>query len=34
MAESCGVFTKGGPHFTDAGKATVARLYRDQLRDR
>jgi hypothetical protein len=33
-AESCDVFTKGGPHFTDAGMAAVARLYRDQLRAR
>jgi hypothetical protein len=28
---SCGVFTKGGPHFTDAGMAAVARLYRERL---
>jgi hypothetical protein len=28
---SCDVFTKGGPHFTDAGMATVARLYRERL---
>jgi hypothetical protein len=34
VAESCDVFTKGGPHFTDAGMAAVARLYRDQLRAR
>jgi hypothetical protein len=34
MAESCDVFTKGGPHFTDPGMAAVARLYRDQLRAR
>jgi len=33
-AESCDVFTKGGPHYTDAGMAAVARLYRDQLRMR
>jgi hypothetical protein len=31
MAESCEVFTKGGPHFTDAGMAVVARLYRGRL---
>jgi hypothetical protein len=31
VAESCDVFTKGGPHFTDAGMAAVARLYREKL---
>ena len=30
-AESCDVFTKRGPHFTDAGMAAVARLYRERL---
>jgi enterochelin esterase family protein len=30
-AKSCDVFTKGGPHFTAAGMAEVARLYREQL---
>ena len=30
-AGSCDVFTKGGPHFTDEGMATVARLYRERL---
>jgi hypothetical protein len=30
-AESCEVFTKGGPHFTDAGMAMVARLYKERL---
>jgi hypothetical protein len=29
--ESCDVFTKGGPHFTDTGMAAVARLYRERL---
>jgi hypothetical protein len=29
--ESCDVFTKGGPHFTEAGMAAVARLYRERL---
>jgi hypothetical protein len=29
--DTCDVFTKGGPHFTDAGMAAVARLYREQL---
>jgi len=29
--ESCEVFTKGGPHFTDPGMATVAQLYREKL---
>lgn len=28
---SCAVFTKGGPHFTDEGMATVARLYEKAL---
>jgi hypothetical protein len=28
---SCDVFTKGGPHFTDEGMATVARLYEKAL---
>jgi hypothetical protein len=31
---SCDVFVKGGPHFTDAGMATVARLYRERLEAR
>jgi hypothetical protein len=31
---SCDVFTKGGPHFTGAGMAAAARLYRDELRAR
>jgi hypothetical protein len=31
VAESCDVFTKGGPHFTDPGMAAVARLYRERL---
>jgi hypothetical protein len=31
QALSCDVFTKGGPHFTDAGTASVARLYREEL---
>jgi hypothetical protein len=30
-AETCDVFTSGGPHFTKAGMAAVARLYRDRL---
>ncbi len=29
--QSCDVFTKGGPHFTDAGMSAVARLYRERL---
>jgi hypothetical protein len=33
-ARSCDVFTKGGPHFTDAGMADVARVYREALRAR
>jgi hypothetical protein len=28
---TCDVFTKGGPHFTDEGMATVARLYEKAL---
>jgi hypothetical protein len=30
----CGVFTRGGPHFTPEGMARVARLYREALRAR
>jgi hypothetical protein len=30
-AASCEVFTKGGPHFTDAGMATVGQLYARHL---
>jgi hypothetical protein len=30
-APNCDIFTKGGPHFTDAGKAAVAGLYRTAL---
>ena len=30
-ALSCDIFTKGGPHFTEAGKAAVARLYQAAL---
>ncbi len=33
-AASCDVFTKGGPHFTDEGMKTVARLYRRALTGR
>jgi hypothetical protein len=29
--ESCDVFTKGGPHFTDEGMGAVARLYQKAL---
>lgn len=32
--QSCEVFTKGGPHFTEAGMAAVARLYRETLATR
>jgi hypothetical protein len=28
-APSCDVFTGGGPHFTDAGKTTIAKVYGD-----
>ncbi|HEV8247324.1 MAG TPA: hypothetical protein VGP93_16210, partial [Polyangiaceae bacterium] len=28
-APSCDVFTGGGPHFTTAGKATIAKVYSD-----
>ncbi len=31
-ADGCDVFTKGGPHYTDAGKAAVARAYNRHLR--
>jgi hypothetical protein len=34
VAETCDVFTKGGPHYTDAGRKEVARFYREQLRAR
>ena len=30
-ALTCDIFTKGGPHFTDAGKPVVAGLYRTAL---
>ncbi len=30
-AQSCAVFTKGGPHYTPEGMAEVARLYRAAL---
>jgi hypothetical protein len=29
FAPSCAVFTGGGPHFTDTGKQTIAKLYSD-----
>lgn len=29
--ETCGPFIKGGPHYTEEGKAEVARLYRQAL---
>jgi hypothetical protein len=29
FAPSCNVFTGGGPHFTDAGKQAIAKLYSD-----
>lgn len=29
FAPSCNVFTGGGPHYTDAGKQTIAKLYSD-----
>src|SRR5207247_9533491 len=29
FAPSCGVFASGGPHFTNAGKVIVAKVYGD-----
>jgi hypothetical protein len=29
FAPSCNVFTGGGPHYTDAGKMVVAKVYSD-----
>jgi hypothetical protein len=29
FAPSCDVFASGGPHFTDAGKPIIAKLYGD-----
>jgi hypothetical protein len=29
FAPNCSVFTDGGPHFDDTGKATIAKLYGD-----
>jgi hypothetical protein len=29
FAPSCDVFTMGGPHFTDAGKPIIAKVYGD-----
>jgi hypothetical protein len=34
FAESCDIFTNGGPHYTDAGMKDVARIYQKQLRAR